>query len=84
MAQGEVSFTYSGILNKGHKKIICVRFERSGGKDYAEGQIPECRLDKSKGFTEEELRQMEQYLQKEKDNIIQEARKLTSIKHLLS
>ncbi len=82
----EVTFTYSGVLTKKNKKIICVRFERIGedGADYAEGQIPECKIDKQKGFTLEEIRQMEEYLRAEKDNIIQKARKLNNIKNLLS
>ncbi len=86
MDDREVKFTYSGILTRKNKKIICVRFERAGksGTDYAEGQIPECKIEKQNGFTPEEVRQMEEYLKTEKDHIIQEARKLNNIKNLLS
>lgn len=83
MKQGEVKFTYSGILNKGLKKIIRVRFEREqeASLDYAEGIIPDCRIEKQLGFSSDEIEQMEAYLVSEKDNIIQEAKKLNNILH---
>ena len=57
MNSDAVTFTYSGVLNKGNRKFICVRFERSRGtqKDYAEGEIPKCEITKQQGFSEEEL-----------------------------
>lgn len=86
MNSDAVTFTYSGVLNKGNRRFICVRFERSRGtqKDYAEGEIPKCEITKQQGFSEEEIHQMEEYLRAEKDNIIVEAKKLNSIKNLLS
>ena len=81
MKQGEVKFTYSGILIKNQKKIIRVRFEREKklGIDYAEGTIPDCKIEKQQGFTPNEIEQMEAYLVQEKENIIQDARKLNNI-----
>ncbi len=81
MEQGEVKFTYSGILMKDGKKTICVRFERGNGKnaDYAEGSIPACKIDKHRGFSEEEIHQMEEYLGTEQMNIVNEAKKLNNI-----
>ena len=86
MGNDEVTFTYSGILTRGNHKFICVRFERNRGvkKDYAEGEVPECTIKKQQGFSKEEIRQMEEYLAAEKDNIIVEAKKLNNIKNLLS
>lgn len=86
MEKGEVTFTYSGVLTRNNRKLICVRFERKGdfGVDFAEGKLPECRIEKQKGFSVEEISQMEEYLETEKDNIIHEAKKLNSIKNLLS
>ena len=83
MRQGEVTFTYSGILSRDGKKVIHVRFEREGqeGKDYAEGVLPSCRIERSKGFTPNELEQMTAYLQREKEHIIQDAKKLNNLKN---
>ena len=81
MGQGEVKFTYSGILMKDGKKTICVRFERGNGKDadYAEGSIPACKIERQQGFSGEEIRQMEAYLGTEQMNIVNEAKKLNNI-----
>ena len=86
MNQGEVTLIYSGVVRKQNQSLVSVRFERKGksGVDYAEGQVPECRIEKQHGFTEDEVAQMEEYLREEKYNIIQEARKLNNIKNLLS
>jgi hypothetical protein len=86
MEKGEVTFTYSGVLTRNNRKLIRVRFERKGnsGIDFAEGKIPECKIEKQNGFSQEEIRQMEEYLEIEKENIIREAKKLNNIKNLLS
>ena len=86
MGKGEVTFTYSGVLTRNNRKLIRVRFERKGdfGIDFAEGKIPECKIEKQNGFSQEEIRQMEEYLESEKENIIHEAKKLNNIKNLLS
>lgn len=86
MDKEEVTFTYSGVLTRNNRKLIRVRFERKGkqGIDFAEGRIPECIIEKQNGFSQEEIRQMEEYLKTEKANIIHEAKKLNNIKNLLS
>lgn len=86
MDKGEVTFTYSGVLTRNNRKLIRVRFERKGnqGIDFAEGKIPECKIEKQNGFSQEEIHQMEAYLESEKENIIHEAKKLNNIKNLLS
>jgi hypothetical protein len=83
MNQGEIKFTYSAVLNKGEKKIIRVRFERGQAAElnYAEGIIPDCKIEKQQGFSAQEVEQMESYLEAEKENIIQEAKKLNNILH---
>lgn len=86
MEKGDVTFTYSGVLTRNNRKLIRIRFERKGdsGIDFAEGKIPECKIEKQNGFSQEEIRQMEEYLEIEKENIIHEAKKLNNIKNLLS
>lgn len=86
MKQDEVTLIYSGVVKKGNQSLVSVRFERkrTSGVDYAEGQVPECRIEKQRGFTADEIAQMEEYLREEKYNIIQKARELNNIKNLLS
>ncbi len=83
MQNGEVKFTYSSVLRKNNRNAISVRFEREypERKDYAEGWIPECKIEQQEGFTAEEIEQMEEYLKKEKHNIIEGARELNNIKN---
>ncbi len=81
MKNSEVTFTYSGVMTKNNRKWICVRFERD--KDYAEGRIPECKIEKQEGFSAEEISQMEAYLVAEKENIMVEAKKLNNIKYVM-
>lgn len=84
--QGEVKFTFSGVVSRGNKKLICVRFERERDShvDVAEGEVPQCKITSSVGFSKDEVEQMEVYLTEQKDVIIQEARKINSLSNLLS
>ena len=50
----------SGVTEKNNEKIAYVRFEE--GELVAEGSIPDCKITKNQGFTDEEVRQLECYL----------------------
>lgn len=75
----EVKLTHSGILSAGGKKHVSVRFER--GNDVAEGCIPPCRITKNKGFEEEEIKGLENYLEMEYDDIFAKAKEISNIRH---
>ena len=65
--------TYSGLIpQKDGKKIVRVVFER--GKDYAEGIVPSGLIEKSSGFTKEELQQLSGYLIQNGDDILAKAK----------
>lgn len=71
----EFCMTYSGLLmQKDGKKIVRVVFER--GKDYAEGVVPSGAIERSSGFTQEELQQLSDYLIQNGDDILAKAKEV--------
>ena len=68
----------SGLVGTGEHKRICVYF--SDKDKSAEGSIPECKITSSKGFTKDEVAEIEEYLKENKDHIIEEARKVNPMK----
>lgn len=75
----EVKLTHSGILASKGRKHVSVCFER--GKDTAEGSIPECRITKNHGFSDEEVEGLEGYLEQKCDEIFAKAKAISNIKH---
>lgn len=78
-----LQFTYSGLLHKNGKKMVSVRFERDNGKDYADGVLPDCAIEKQQGFSEEEIEQLEVYLMENADDIMAKAKEMSKITNLL-
>ncbi len=78
----ELTCTYSTVLSKNGRPFVSVMFER--GEDIAEGTVPDCIITKSSGFTEEEVAEIEDYLEEHKQEIIDGAKRISNIKHLLS
>lgn len=75
----ELRMTYSGLLpQKDGKKIVRVIFER--GKDYAEGIVPSGAMEKSSGFTPEELKQLSEYLMGNAEDILTKAREVNPLR----
>ena len=76
----EFSMTYSGLITqKNGEKIARVIFER--GKDYAEGTVPSGLIEKSAGFTQDELRQLSDYLIQNKDDILAKAKEVNPLRN---
>ena len=50
-----LTMTYSAIVTgKDQKKMVRIRFERTnenGGTDFAEGMIPDCKIQSQSGFS---------------------------------
>ncbi len=74
----QMNMLVSGLVGKGENKRICVYF--SDKDKSAEGSIPDCRITSSKGFTNSEIAEIEEYLRENKDHIIEEARKVNPMK----
>lgn len=59
----EVNMTVSPICEKDGKKYAFVSFV--DGERIAEGKIPDCKIVSNKGFSEEEVEQLEIYMMSE-------------------
>lgn len=77
----EVKMTYSSVLTKDGKPMVCVRFEQ--GKSWAEGVIPQCEITKSEGFSAEEKEALANYLKANRKDIISRAKKISGIMNML-
>lgn len=75
----EMKMTHSGIIVKQGRRHVLVRFER--GKDIAEASLPECKVTKNDGFSEEEVVGLEVYLQMQVDIIFAKAKEISNIMH---
>lgn len=78
---GEVTMLVSGIVVKDNRKIVRVSFLRD--KDYAEGIMPDGIIEKSKGFTQDELTKLEKFLRLHKEEILQQAKEVNPIRSWL-
>ena len=74
----ELKMTYSCVLTKEKQKIVYVSFEREGA--YAEGIVPSGVMEKSSGFTPEELKQLSEYLICNTDDILTKAREVNPLR----
>lgn len=70
-----------GYLCKDGRRCVSVRFER--GRDVAEAILPACRVTKNEGFTDEEVRGLEQYLESKNDEIFAKAKEINPIRGIL-
>ena len=68
----------SGLVGMGDNKRICVYF--SDKDKYAEGSVPECKITKSRGFDQNEIKDIEEYLRDNRDTIIEEAKKVNPLR----
>ena len=74
----QMNMLVSGLVGSGDHKRICVYFN---DKDkYAEGSIPECKITSSSGFDQRELMEIEDYLKENRDQIIEEAKKVNPLR----
>lgn len=78
----EMKVLVSGMLRKEDKKFVRVSFLR--GKDWAEGIVPDGIIEKSEGFTAEEIGKLEDYLEGEKAEILEQARSVNPIRKMFN
>lgn len=79
----ELRMTYSGLLSYKGQKTVRVKFER-GKNDFAEGIVPSGIIEKSSGFSEEELEQLGDYLKLNASDIMARAKDINPIRDWLS
>lgn len=78
----EMKVLVSGVLRAEGRTFVRVSFLR--GKDWAEGLVPDGVIEKSDGFTEEEIGRLEDYLTGDKDTIIRQAKGINPIRNLFN
>lgn len=71
----------SGAIHKDGRTFARVSFLR--GRDWAEGIIPDGVIEKSEGFTEEEISGLKDYLAREKDMLIGQAKGVNPLRNML-
>lgn len=76
----EMNILVSGMLHKGEKTFVRVSFLR--GKDWAEGIVPDGVIEKSEGFTNEEIDKLEDYLEGDKDTILRQAKGVNPLRNM--
>ena len=67
----ELKMSVSPICVKDGNRYAFVNF--ADGKRTAEGKIPDCKIISNKGFSAEEVAQLEEYMKKELSNLKQMA-----------
>lgn len=82
VAPEEMKVLVSGMIRKEDKKFVRVSFLR--GKDWAEGIVPDGMIEKSEGFTKEEISQLEDYLAGEKAAILEQAKSVNPIRKMFN
>ncbi|MBO6241854.1 MAG: hypothetical protein J6O61_13595 [Butyrivibrio sp.] len=81
MSDEEMRMTYSAILTgKDNKKMVRVSFERNGktGREVAEGVVPDGKIVKNNGYSQEEIASLEMYLKANADDIISKAKVISN------
>ena len=76
----EMNVLVSGMLHKEGKTFVRVSFLR--GQDWAEGIVPDGVIEKSEGFTKEEIGKLEDYLAGDKEQIIKQAKGVNPVRKL--
>lgn len=77
----EIRMIVSAMLRKEDKSFVRVSFMR--GTDWAEGIVPDGVIEKSEGFTEEEIRGLQNYLVREKDMLVSQAKGVNPLRNML-
>lgn len=63
MEDRTINMTVSPVCTKNGTKVAYVSF--TDGERTAEGEIPVCRITQNKGFDEDEVEQLENYMRRE-------------------
>lgn len=76
----DVNMLVTGLLHKNGKSFVRVSFLR--GKDWAEGIVPDAKIEQSEGFTEEEVSKLEAYLLEQKAMIMDQAKGVNPLRNM--
>lgn len=77
----EVKMLISGFFTKNDRKMMRISFMR--GRDFAEGILPDGIIDRSEGFSEEELNRLEKFIRNNRQEIMEQGREINPIRSWL-
>ena len=77
----EVEMMVSCVVVKDNRKLVRVSFLR--GRDFAEGVLPDGMIEKSRGFTAEEVQKLENYLRVNRQEILKQAKEIDPLRKWL-
>lgn len=78
----EVKMLISCVVEKEGRKMVRLSFLR--GQDYAEGILPEGAVERSKGFTAEEVGKLEQYIRANRKDILERAKAIDPLRNWIN
>ncbi|MCI9336423.1 MAG: hypothetical protein HFH93_02600 [Lachnospiraceae bacterium] len=78
----EVKMLISCVVEKEGQKMVRISFLR--GKDYAEGILPEGIVVKSEGFTQEEVKKLEDYIRANRQDILRQAKEINPFRNWIN
>lgn len=81
-AAESVRMMVSGCLTKDNQKIVRVSFFRENG--YADGVLPDAKIEKYEGFNEGEIRMLEEYLRQNSADIYAQAKQVNPMRNLFT
>ena len=76
----DIKMLVTSMIHKDQKSFARVSFLR--GSDWAEGIVPGGRIEKSEGFSGEEIGKLEAYLAGEEEMILKQAKGVNPIRNL--
>jgi hypothetical protein len=77
----EVKMMVSCVVIKDYRKIVRVSFLR--GRDYAEGILPDGMIEQARGFSDEEVQKLENYLRMNRKEILNQAKAIDPLRNWL-
>lgn len=84
----EVKMLVSCVVEKEGRKIVRVSFlrgmEEEHSIDYAEGILPDGIIVKSEGFTEAEVRKLENYIRANRQDILKQAKEINPLRNWIN
>lgn len=75
----DVKMLISGVM--GERKLVRVSFLR--GDCFADGVLPDGIIDRSQGFSDEEVRELEKYLRFNRQDILKQAKAVNPLRNWL-
>lgn len=78
---GELNMLISGMIKRDDRFCTCVYF--SDKDRFAEGYVPGFKITSQKGFSDEEIKKLEDYLEANENEILAQAKQINPLKAMM-